>query len=51
MLRDQTARSKLAARQPYDDGASLAPHFSGSGRWRINNPVLIAVTAVVGLIA
>jgi len=49
MLRDQTTRSKLAARQPNGrDRDRLAPI---SCRWRISNPVLIAVTAVVGLIA
>jgi len=44
MLRDQTTRSKLTAAI----GIVLLPI---SCRWRISNPVLIAATAVVGLIA
>ncbi|HEX9248638.1 MAG TPA: hypothetical protein VF856_04020 [Gemmatimonadaceae bacterium] len=49
MLRDQTTRSKLAARQP--DGAIGIVSLPISCRWRISNPVLIAATAVLGLIA
>jgi hypothetical protein len=50
MLRDQTTRSKLATRQPNGRAVGIVS-LPISCRWRISNPVLIAATAAVGLIA
>jgi len=50
MFCDQTNRSKLATRQPNRRAVGIVS-LPISGRWRVSNPVLIAVTAVVGLMA
>jgi hypothetical protein len=49
MLHDETTRSKLAARQP--NSAIRIVSLPICCRGRISNPVLIAATAVIGLIA